>query len=91
MTNVNTNKYLPLVIAFFGLLISPFIMRSLGLTPGTATDVVIYAMAALGLVTERFLESALTLQRYPKNTGLKGRSCCRFYSLSFFARCSRHS
>ena len=49
MTNVNTQKYLPLGLALLGLLISPFIMRSLGLTPGTATDVVIYAMAALGL------------------------------------------
>ncbi|MEI6839166.1 MAG: branched-chain amino acid ABC transporter permease, partial [Alcaligenaceae bacterium] len=49
MTNVNTHKYLPLGLALLGLLISPFIMRSLGLTPGTATDVVIYAMAALGL------------------------------------------
>ena len=49
MTNVNTQKYLPLGLALLGLLISPFIMRALGLTPGTATDVVIYAMAALGL------------------------------------------
>ena len=40
MTNVNTQKYLPLILALLGLVISPFIMRSLGLTPGTATDVV---------------------------------------------------
>ncbi len=45
----NKNKYQPLILALIGLLISPFIMQVLGLTPGTATDVVIFAIAALGL------------------------------------------
>ena len=49
MTHANTHKYLPLGMALIGLVISPFIMRALGLTPGTATDVVIFAIAALGL------------------------------------------
>jgi ABC-type branched-subunit amino acid transport system ATPase component/ABC-type branched-subunit amino acid transport system permease subunit len=49
MTTINKTKYGPLVIALVGLLISPLIMRVLGLTPGTATDVVIFAIAALGL------------------------------------------
>ena len=103
MTNVNTQKYLPLGLALLGLVLSPLIMRSLGLTPGTATDVVIYAMAALGLnllvgqtgLTSfghgAFLASVPTQQPYPKSTGSKGRSYYRFYSQSSFVRCSRHS
>jgi ABC-type branched-subunit amino acid transport system ATPase component/ABC-type branched-subunit amino acid transport system permease subunit len=49
MQNNTFQKHAPLLIALAGLICSPFIMRWLGLTPSTATDVVIFAMAALGL------------------------------------------
>ncbi len=49
MTLIHKHKYLPLIVAIMALLISPLIMHLLGLTPGTATDVVIFAIAALGL------------------------------------------
>ena len=43
------SKHLPLILALVGLCLSPLIMQLLGLTPGTAVDVVIFAIAALGL------------------------------------------
>jgi ABC-type branched-subunit amino acid transport system permease subunit len=49
MQTTPSQKYFPLWIALAGLVISPLIMRALGLTPGTAIDVVIFAIAALGL------------------------------------------
>ena len=49
MQTSQSQKYFPLWIALAGLVISPLIMRALGLTPGTAIDVVIFAIAALGL------------------------------------------
>jgi len=49
MQTSSSHKYFPLWIALLGLLASPLIMRALGLTPGTAIDVVIFAIAALGL------------------------------------------
>ena len=44
-----SQKYFPLWITLLGLMASPLVMRALGLTPGTAIDVVIFAIAALGL------------------------------------------
>lgn len=49
MQATSFQKHFPLLIALAGLICSPLIMRSLGLTPGTAIDVVIFAIAALGL------------------------------------------
>ena len=49
MKYIFKHKYLPLIAAFVALLVSPMIMYVLGLTPGTSTDVVIFAIAALGL------------------------------------------
>ena len=49
MQTSSSHKYFPLWIALLGLVASPLIMRALGLTPGTAIDVVIFAIAALGL------------------------------------------
>ena len=42
-------KYRPLLIAGVGLLALPFVLLALGLTLTTATDVVIFAMACMGL------------------------------------------
>ncbi|MFL4973190.1 MAG: ABC transporter permease subunit, partial [Microvirga sp.] len=42
-------KYRPLLIAGAGLLVLPFVLLALGLTLTTATDVVIFAMACMGL------------------------------------------
>src|SRR5437764_14837163 len=42
-------KYMPLLIAFAGLVVLPLVLLPLGLTLTTATDVVIFAMACMGL------------------------------------------
>src|SRR5436190_11515820 len=42
-------KYMPLLIAFAGLFVLPFVLLTVGLTLTTATDVVIFAMACMGL------------------------------------------
>ena len=42
-------KYRPLLIAAAGLLVLPFVLPALGLTLTTATDVVLFAMACMGL------------------------------------------
>src|SRR5436305_15005101 len=42
-------KYMPLLIAFAGLFVLPFVLLTVGLTLTTATDVVIFAIACLGL------------------------------------------
>src|SRR5438270_8006999 len=42
-------KYLPLLIASGGLVVLPFVLPALGLTLTTATDVVIFAIACMGL------------------------------------------
>src|SRR3989440_6848087 len=42
-------KYRPLLIASAGLVVLPFMLLALGLTLTTATDVVIFAMACMGL------------------------------------------
>src|SRR5436305_11427413 len=42
-------KYLPLLIASAGLVVLPFVLLALGLTLTTATDVVIFAIACMGL------------------------------------------
>jgi len=42
-------KYMPLLIAFGALLVLPFVLLVLGLTLTTATDVVIFAIACMGL------------------------------------------
>lgn len=49
MQTTHFKKNVPVLIALVGLICSPFIMTALGLTPGTAIDVVIFAIAALGL------------------------------------------
>src|SRR5207248_11506260 len=42
-------KYVPLLVAFGALLVLPFVLLPLGLTLTTATDVVIFAIACMGL------------------------------------------
>jgi len=42
-------KYMPLLIALAALVVLPFVLLPLGLTLTTATDVVIFAMACMGL------------------------------------------
>src|SRR5881394_3731103 len=42
-------KYMPLLIAFAGLFVLPFVLLTVGLTLTTATDVVIFAIACMGL------------------------------------------
>src|SRR5438270_7995688 len=42
-------KYLPLLIASGGLVVLPFVLPAVGLTLTTATDVVIFAIACMGL------------------------------------------
>src|SRR5438105_9346377 len=42
-------KYLPLLVASAALLVLPFVLLALGLTLTTATDVVIFPMACMGL------------------------------------------
>src|SRR4051795_6279805 len=42
-------RYRPLLIAFAGLVVLPFVLTPLGLTLTTATDVVIFAIACMGL------------------------------------------
>src|SRR5947207_4414685 len=42
-------KYVPLLVAFGALVVLPFVLLPLGLTLTTATDVVIFAMACMGL------------------------------------------
>src|SRR4051795_11427290 len=42
-------RYRPLLIAFAGLVVLPFVLVAVGLTLTTATDVVIFAIACLGL------------------------------------------
>src|SRR3954469_12763670 len=42
-------KYMPLLIAFAGLVVLPFVLLTVGLTLTTATDVVIFAIACMGL------------------------------------------
>src|SRR5437764_902394 len=42
-------KYVPLLTAFAALVVLPFLLLSLGLTLTTATDVVIFAIACMGL------------------------------------------
>src|ERR1041385_7049694 len=42
-------KYLPLLVAFAALIVLPFVLQPLGLTLSTATDVVIFAVACMGL------------------------------------------
>src|ERR1044071_3384529 len=42
-------RYLPLLIAFGALAVLPFVLIVLGLTLSTATDVVIFAIACMGL------------------------------------------
>src|ERR1041384_4782855 len=43
------SKYVPLLAAALGLLVLPFVLLALGLTLTTATDVVVFAMACMGL------------------------------------------
>src|SRR5436305_13950787 len=43
------SKYVPLLIALGALLVLPFVLLALGLTLTTATDMVIFAMACMGL------------------------------------------
>src|ERR1041384_6290912 len=43
------SKYVPLLAAALGLLVLPFVLLSAGLTLTTATDVVIFAIACMGL------------------------------------------
>src|SRR3954453_4376220 len=42
-------RYRPLLIAFAGLVVLPFVLLPFGLTLTTATDVVLFAMACMGL------------------------------------------
>src|SRR5438105_2160157 len=42
-------KYVPLLVAFGALVVLPFVLLPLGLTLTTATDVVVFAMACMGL------------------------------------------
>src|SRR3954464_7253785 len=42
-------RYRPLLIAFAGLVVLPFVLMPAGLTLTTATDVVIFAIACMGL------------------------------------------
>src|SRR3954462_15419426 len=42
-------RYMPLLIAFAGLVVLPFVLLTVGLTLTTATDVVIFAIACMGL------------------------------------------
>src|SRR4051795_1470425 len=42
-------RYRPLLIAFAGLVVLPFVLVAVGLTLTTATDVVIFAIACMGL------------------------------------------
>src|SRR4051795_4270213 len=42
-------RYRPLLIAFGALIVLPFVLTPLGLTLTTATDVVLFAMACMGL------------------------------------------
>src|SRR5947208_16868057 len=42
-------KYVPLLVAFGALVVRPFVLPVLGLTLTTATDVVLFAMACMGL------------------------------------------
>src|SRR5215813_14380221 len=42
-------KYLPLAVAAAALLVLPFVLLAVGLTLTTATDVVIFAIACMGL------------------------------------------
>jgi ABC-type branched-subunit amino acid transport system ATPase component/ABC-type branched-subunit amino acid transport system permease subunit len=44
-----TPKYAPLLIALAALIVLPFVLQPLGLTLTTATDVVIFAIACMGL------------------------------------------
>src|SRR5436190_15797711 len=48
MTRV-PQKYIPLLIAFAALALLPFVLLPFGLTLTTATDVVIFAIACMGL------------------------------------------
>ena len=43
-------KYMPLLIAFAGLFVLPFVLLTVGLTLTTATDVVIFAILILVLL-----------------------------------------
>src|SRR5436305_13983165 len=42
-------KFMPLLIAFVGLIALPFVLLAVGLTLTTATDVIIFAIACMGL------------------------------------------
>src|SRR5205809_7945225 len=42
-------KYMPLLIAFAGLFVLPFVLLTVGLTLTSATDVVIFAIACMAL------------------------------------------
>src|SRR2546423_2606776 len=42
-------KFMPLLIAFAGLVVLPFLLLAVGLTLTTATDAVIFAIACMGL------------------------------------------
>ena len=50
MMNANMNKkYQPLLIAALALIVLPFLLQAIGLTLTSSTDVVIFAIAAMGL------------------------------------------
>lgn len=49
MRNAWARELRPLLIALAGLVVLPFLMNALGLTMSTATDVVVFALAVMGL------------------------------------------
>ncbi|MFC7738957.1 ATP-binding cassette domain-containing protein [Roseomonas sp. GCM10028921] len=49
MRNAWARELRPLLIALAGLVVLPFLMNALGLTMNTATDVVVFALAVMGL------------------------------------------
>ena len=43
------NKYQPLLVGALALIVLPFVLQAIGLTLTSSTDVVIFAIAAMGL------------------------------------------